>query len=191
MPRKDYISSEDWADLQRDGKLKPIPVQKINCYFCKNTRVTKTATDARGTQMPKCTQCGIYYQPQWILQDGQLAISIMPRTHHNEQTQPNEIPQYTQQPSEQQPEQPSEQRQTQPQQTRAPEQKAPERKDVRGQIIALMEQRQTPIKTADILKNINASRQSIMTQINQLIAHGKIRKIQRATYQIIPQQNHN
>ena len=170
--KKDYISSAEWQDLEQAGKLQPKVIGIITCYFC-DTTITQQDTDARGIPLPKCTKCDVYYEFQWILQDGIIGIKTIPRTYHNQQTEPNAI------------KHPPEQEHT----PQTADTKAPQHKDVKGQIIALMAQKQTPIKTKELLNNINASRQSIMTQINQLIAHGKIRKVQRATYQLIPQQN--
>ena len=184
--KKDYITSADWQTLAHEGKLNPIALPTLHCYFC-NTLVNTTETDGRSVQLPHCTACGIYYEFQWILQEGHFGIIILPREYRYQHTETNEIAQQTQA-THPQPEQPSEQQDEQPH-TQPISPIAPQHKDVRGQIIALMQQRLTPIKTAELLENINASRQSIMTQINQLIAHGKIRKVQRATYQLIPQQN--
>lgn len=189
--KKDYITSADWQTLAHEGKLKPIALPTLHCYFC-NTLVTTTETDGRSVQLPHCTACGIYYEFQWILQEGDFGIIILPREYRYQHTEANEIGQQTQathphpeQTSEQQNEQQDEQPHANPIRPIAPE-----HKDVRGQILALMAQRLTPIKTQELLNNINASRQSIMTQINKLIAQGKIRKVQRATYQLIPTQNH-
>lgn len=177
--KKDYISSQDWHTLEQDGKLKTKDFATIICYFC-NTHVTQIETDARNTPMPKCSNCDVYYEPQWRLQNGILTIRILPRTHHSQHTEHNAIPHTTL------PEQTPI-----PQKPKTKNNTAPQHKDVRNKILKYIQQKKQPIKTAELRQHINASRQSINTQINKLINQGRIQKITRGTYQITQYNNAN
>lgn len=171
---RNIITGEDWTTLERDGKLEPRNCGTIHCYFCK-APITETATDARDIEMPTCSACGIYYEPQWILQEGHLAIRILPRTHHYQHTEPNAIAHATE-PQTEQPQ--AETRHTEP------ENKPPEHKDVSGQIRTLMHQH-SHVTTQQLANNIDASRQAIDNALKKLIGTGEIQKIKRGVYQVI------
>ena len=167
---KDYISGDEYQQLQREGKLDPIVVATLNCYFCE-LPVGETAPDARQKQMPICHTCGVYYELQWILDNGTISIKIIPRPHRADYTEQNEI-------SQDKP-----QTQTEPTQTES-ENKPPEHKDVIGQIRTLLHQH-THVTTKQLANSINASRQSIDYAIKKLIENGEIRKIKRGVYELI------
>lgn len=170
---KQIITGGEWAELERHGKLEPREVGKIKCYFCTET-ITTIATDARGKELPRCRPCNIYYQPHWTLQqDGTLAIGIMPRIHDYEHTETNEIPQATQNETE----------------TSNTDEKAPQHKDVRGQILRLFDEKDRPIQTAEFLNLISASRQSITNALKKLIAEGRVHQTQRGTYELLKNQD--
>lgn len=178
---KNYISSGDWSELERSGKLAPKTFGTIDCYFCSNS-VTTTAEDGRGIQLPSCRSCGIYYEPQWILEAGILAIRIMPRSHSAEHTDSGAM----QQGGEPQQDDTENEKQGQ---AETSQKNAPQHKDVRGQILTLFYQENRPIQTGAFINKINASRQSITTTLNKLIAENIIRKTERATYQLIQKDN--
>ena len=90
---KDYISGDEYQELQREGKLDPIRVATLNCHFCKQP-VTQTEPDKREKVLPCCQRCGIFYEPQWILQDATLLIQIIPRAARDDYTEQNEISRY-------------------------------------------------------------------------------------------------
>lgn len=179
--KKDYISSGEWAELEQAGKLEPREFGELRCYFCADS-VTLAQSDTRCGDLPYCQNCGISYYPQCQLSPiGQLSIVIMPILWRDEQNNPTDIPQ-----TETDGDTDSTYTEALPD---TPDEKAPQHKDVRGQILTIFAEKNRPIQTGEFLNIINASRQSITNALKKLIAEKRVHQPSRGTYQLIPSEN--
>lgn len=170
--KKTYITSEDCRRWER--KLQPRDIGTLTCYHC-HSSVDDTLKDARGVELPYCRFCGLFYQPKWVFSFGRLGIIIEPRTKDATYTDHGEIRHDT-----------TPKRDTTPTQhtDETPKNKAPQHKDVKGQILAL-----APtigrITKAELNTHIDASRQSVDVALKKLIAENKITEIEKRAYQRI------
>lgn len=150
---KAYLTPGDYERLKRYRAT-----TQITLTCCCEYPVTETHTDKNGVALPYCHPCGIFYQPTWRFENGELHISVEPIVQRDTPPVPDEIPQHTTQTS------------------------THKHKDVRGQILVLFQEKKT-MKTAEMQTRIDASRQSIDTALKKLIAENKIRKLNRGIYQ--------
>lgn len=176
--KKTYFTSEDWR--RWDSKLRPRDIGTLTCYHC-NSSVDDTLKDARGVELPYCRFCGLFYQPKWVFTFGRLGIIIEPRTKDATYTDHGEIPHDT---TQQRDTATQQYKETQQYTDETPENKAPQHKDVKGQILALVPTIGR-ITKADLKKHIDASRQSIDVALKKLIAENKITQIEKRAYQRI------
>lgn len=165
--KKEYLTPGDWERLKESGVLEPKRMGGINCYFCESP-VSETHTDRRGAILPYCTECGVYYQPKFVFDKGAIYVSVIPRVQNDTYSDTAEVSHLPTHEA---------QRFT----------KTPQKKDVRGQIIALFRQYRI-MSTGHIQKQIDASRQSVNVVLNALIAEGVIIKPKRGLYQRIEKQ---
>ena len=168
------ITSYDIGEAEREGKLNI--ADHIACPFC-DSEVTGSREDARGVFMPFCSVCGVFLVLMWKIDPSGLSVRLSPKPKDATHTNPGEIAEDTR--DTEQPIAPQEKETTQ-NNTDKPNRK----KDVAGQILAYLTDKDAPTTTGEMLNALDCSRASLNKALNKLIETKQIRKVRRGVHKL-------
>ena len=182
---------EDSKLIQQN--LRPMRM-KAYCGKCSSV-VKQTKKDKQRREMPWCQECDVYFFPYWEFRerDGSFYVNFVPKTAHGRITDLNVISAIPQKRKKKN-DRPVERHQrgatyndpipNPPQNSQENSNKAPEHKDVSGQILKILTENNRHFKTGELVQMIQASRQSVMVTLKKLIAKKQIKKIKHGVYRI-------
>ena len=168
------ITSYDIGEAEREGKLNI--ADNIACPFC-DREVTGSREDARGVFMPFCSVCGVFLVLMWKIDPSGLSVRLNPKPKDATHTDLGEIAEDTR--DIEQPIAPQEKKATQNNTD-----KTNRKKDVAGQILSYLTDKDTSATTDEMLNALDCSRASLNNALKQLVKSKQIRKVRRGVHKL-------
>ena len=168
------ITSYDIGEAEREGKLNI--ADNIDCPFCER-EVTKSREDARGVSMPFCSVCSVFLMFVWKIDASGLSVRLSPKPKDATHTNPGEIAEDTRDT-----EQPIALQEKETTQNNTG--KTNRKKDVAGQILSYLTDKDTSATTDEMLNALDCSRASLNNALKQLVKSKQVRKVRRGVYKI-------
>ena len=173
MPKSNthgHPTAEAIREAQRSGKLDI--AADITCPFCEGGITIKE--DARGVSTPFCRACGVFLALVWRVTDnGCLRVRLNPKSEQTSdelEAGSEETPIL---------------RDAEPEyETPVPIQ-APEHKDVAGQLMSFMTERESPATTRELLDALDCTRESLNKAAGKLMAAGQLQRVKRGIYELM------
>ena len=168
------ITSYDIGEAEREGKLNI--ADNIDCPFCER-EVTKSREDARGVSMPFCSVCSVFLMFVWKIDASGLSVRLSPKPKDATHTNPGEIAEDTRDT-----EQPIALQEKETTQNNTG--KTNRKKDVAGQILSYLTDRDTPTTTGEMRDALDCTYTSLNNALKQLVKSKQVRKVRRGVYKI-------
>ncbi len=160
-------SISQWEMEELKSRLKTVRVT-IPCGVC-NIDVVNIRKNKHGIELPWCEYCDIYFVPRWELykHSGKFEVSFVPKTASDNIGDPQTIPHKKER--------------------SIPENLASNKitsKDVRGQILAIFNQKKRTVQMREFINQIDATRQAITNALKKLINEGLVIKVKHGHYRL-------
>lgn len=192
----EYITSEQNSILREELIIIRIETQ-FKCGLCKEL-VKKTHRNIFGNETPYCPNCGVCFVPCWSLRrDGTYISELKAVTKEESDALPRDWNiiqkgnptdlRTSETPTTQVEPNPDRETTPQPKNSGVAHPKASnwnQKKDVRGQILHIFNQKKGIVQTHELYKQIDAAERSIRTALNKLVNKGLVIKVKHGHYQL-------